>query len=169
MALDESRNASTRDDWRTPPEWIALVRKALGEITLDPCADVNPEFHFAKVNRTQNGLDWAWYDGFFCNPPYGHSLPGWAGKAVEEWSYGREGIFLSPARPETAWSRLLMEHATLVMFPKRRIKFIDPTGDGRNQPKMPNMLTYFGRRPRQVTGVFLESCTVLLPALEPPF
>lgn len=173
MALDESRDANTVDTWRTPLEWVHLVRACLGEITLDPCADRDPRFHFARVNwdgssPTQNGLIRTWYDGWFCNPPYGQALRQWACKAEEEAIKGREGIFLAPARTETLWFRTLAKQATLIAFPKRRIKFEDPTGQDRTGPKYPNVLVYFGRRPRQVTGLLMPSCTVLMPALDAP-
>lgn len=174
MPLDESRNANTSDNWRTPPEWVAIVRQALGEITLDPCADRDPKFHFARVNWTgepgdKDGLVQPWYDGWFCNPPYGRALPEWACWATTQWAAASaEGIFLAPARTETRWFRELASWATLIAFPKKRIRFGDPSGGERESPKFPSVLVYFGRRPRQVTGLLMPSCTVLMPVLDVP-
>lgn len=157
MRLDESRTSLTRDDWRTPPWVVSLVREALGEIHLDPCAAATD--HFAAQNWTQGGLDRPWSDGWYCNPPYGRALQAWAQKAVSE---AREGIFLAPARTETKWFRLLADRADLLAFPVKRIKFIDPTGADRTGPKFPNVLMYFGRSLPLVARVLGPHCTLLV-------
>ncbi|WP_267901234.1 DNA N-6-adenine-methyltransferase, partial [Dulcicalothrix desertica] len=63
------------DNWYTPPYIVELVVQVLGEIDLDPCAEVGKKIP-AREHYTIDfdGLSKQWHGRVFLNPPY--SCPG---------------------------------------------------------------------------------------------
>ncbi len=172
--------SSDAQDWRTPPEFLELVRK-VGPIALDPCtSDENPcEAQRICTGRADglDGLAADWralsYEGrglAYVNPPYGNALPYWSSKISDEGMRGCEVISLTPARTDTGWFRKLTT-ADQMCFWKGRIKFfsLNPlTGKWErgawnkkkqiwcpNQPAaFPSLVSYWGPHPDRFREVF---------------
>lgn len=87
-------------DVHTPDSIIEVVRQAFGGIIfLDPCASKTRE-PFAENNATEddNGLEYAWTDRTYFNPPY-KMLKAWLAHAAKQ----DECIGLYPVRTNRVW------------------------------------------------------------------
>lgn len=134
-------NSSKRHDWRTPPGVIDLARELLapgGALPLD-CASApdNPtgavRFYDGAANG--DGLMMPWDAPWWCNPPFGRGLKAWAERAATAKA---PGLFLAPARVDTAWWARIYETADLVAFWRGRMRFrtpmIGPLQRGHSRP-----------------------------------
>jgi len=159
--------SSARQDWRTPPYFLDLVRQ-VGEIALDPAsAPDNPTN--ARRFYAQDGLALPWdRDGLaFINPPYGAHLSGpvepdyvhrrksvitghgrgWARRIVQDQG---DWIALVPTRTDAAWWHELHAAADWGVFwrsPEHgsRIQFVDPdTGRPRGGSTLASSVFYHG-------------------------
>jgi hypothetical protein len=131
-----------------------------GSIGFDPCTEPdNPTG--AEAFLTSGGLELPWGDRWFCNPPYGRALANWSQTIVRHGRY-REGIALTPARPDTVWYNCLAEACDLEIHWRGRIKFVHPvTRVSAPGPKFPNALFYFGTRYGAVEEAFAGCARVL--------
>ena len=118
-------------DFRTPPEFLELVR-TVGLIGLDPATDdANPVKALrCYVGGVNDGLQFNWRDEVreegglvYCNPPYGRALGKWAEKFADEGDAGCELITLTPSRTGSSWVHGHMVKATSMRFLKRRLTF----------------------------------------------
>jgi len=151
------RTAGTRDDWRTPPDVLELVRAA-GPIGLDPCAhSLHPSWTGARTTWTaeDDGLRRAWggLGLVFVNPVFGPPLRHWAAKIVTEAAQGVSIVALTPSRTDTRWFRWLVESCAVWVAYRGRPRFV---ADGRpSEPApFPVVLWFFGPRPR----AFARAC-----------
>lgn len=111
---------TTSDEFFTPAAEIALVRKCLGEIDLDPasCAEANvivgAKHYYTKQD---NGLILPWEGVVFCNPPYSRGLiDRFAWRFMCEYPRMTEGILLVNANTSSSWFQSLLERADAVCF-----------------------------------------------------
>lgn len=121
----------TKDQYGTPPEIWERVQAVLGEVELDPCADVQSAVR-AKKNifwsRGQDGLTTSWkrYRTIYMNCPYSHPAP-WANRLCErvDMNPGARTMSLLPGTPATGWYRQLAQHpkTTAVICFAQRIRF----------------------------------------------
>lgn len=139
-----------RQDWQTPPDFLALVRAVFGGyIGLDPCTVAsNPCAALNFYTPETDGLSKRW-NGFgpvFMNPPYGREIASWAQRLrLEVESGGVEAIALLPARTDTGWWHREVTGATAVCFLKGRIRFVHPeTGERQGAGKFPSAVPYWG-------------------------
>jgi len=145
MSFAERRTKSSRDDWRTPPEEIALVKRIFGgAIDLDPCASPYPEMQFARHSIAERGgLVASWGGNVFINPPYGRAILDWTrkGRADASSEHTTAQIWLVPGRAmDSKWWRELMAFCPVFAIKKKRIKF-DGTTCG---AMFPSALCYCG-------------------------
>jgi hypothetical protein len=140
-------NSSKRHDWRTPHEVVDLARALLAPaggaaaLPLD-CASApdNPTraacFYDGGANG--DGLMMPWDRPWWCNPPFGRGLKAWAERAATAKA---PGLFLAPARVDTAWWARIYETADLVAFWRGRMRFltpmIGPLRRGQDRPDLP--------------------------------
>jgi len=128
--------SSSRQDYGTPPEWIARIRDFFGgRIHLDPCASWEERLHFAESNIMEAGdglsADWGQYvpqgGSVFMNSPFGRDVGKWCLKMQDEYRKRQDVhyIALTPARVSSHWFQDLEPRATL--FIRGRVTFIDPT------------------------------------------
>lgn len=137
------------NEWYTPAEYIEAARKAMDGIDLDPASSakaqetVKAAHYFTKET---DGLAQAWHGNVWMNPPYAQPL---IGQFVEKLcrAYGdgdvQAAITLVNNGTETGWGQQLLESATAVVFPKSRIRFLDPEGKP-GAPLQGQMFVYFG-------------------------
>ncbi len=127
-------HSSKSDEWYTPTYIIERVRAVLGSIGFDPasCALANKLVGAQTYCSLEgpSGLDVAWLEAWFCNPPYSKAAGGvgrWIQKATESPSCG---IMLVNATPDRGWFKTIWEQADAVCFLYKRIRFMraDETG-----------------------------------------
>lgn len=121
--------SSDSQEWRTPVELLKAIQAFWpAGIDLDPCAETSDaDYHVpAKVHFRQqdDGLAQVWdARRVFINPPY-RSIKLWVKKAIDEFNRfdrSREILLLTPARPGSAWWRMLRDFP--VCFIEGRLTF----------------------------------------------
>lgn len=129
-----SRN-SGENEWYTPPDYIARARSVMGRIDLDPASSeiANRAVGASKFYTAEdNGLSKFWAGRVWMNPPYASELIGkFISKYVEHVNNGdiSEGIVLVNNATETNWFKELASVSSAVVFPKGRVRFLDPEGN----------------------------------------
>lgn len=143
---------SGNNEWYTPMEYIEAAKRVMGVIDLDPasCAIANEAIGATRYYDAEaNGLEHPWEGRVWLNPPYSSDLIGhFCKKLVGEFTAGRtlEAIVLVNNATETGWFSTLVEAASAVVFPKGRVKFWGPDGQG-GAPLQGQAVLYFGRHP----------------------
>lgn len=162
------QHLSTSNERYTPPEIIEPVRRAFGGvIALDPasCEQANKTIKALQYfTENDNGLARPWLaPTVWCNPPYGTNADLgvanqllWAKKIASEYAAGnfRQGALLVSAATGDAFFRAIWATATLVIFPYRRIKFLDESGNRLASPPNANAIAYYGRELHQAIEHF---------------
>lgn len=116
------------DEWYTPAEVIALARKVLGDIDLDPASC--PEAQRVVLagdyyDKESNGLLQPWHGRVWLNPPYSAPLiQHFIDKTIQEWRDGNiaEAIVLVNNSTETRWFQSMLSNFT-ACFISRRLQF----------------------------------------------
>ena len=117
-------------DYLTPPEILAAVQRAIGPITLDPCAYEGAAYHVPALHRftkKDDGLNLPWQGTVFMNPPYGsNNVMKWVQKLNMEFLEGRvdKAIALLPSSTDAEWWQIAAEWVA-VCFVKGRLHFMD--------------------------------------------
>lgn len=146
------------NEWYTPPEFIELARKVMGEIDLDPasCAKANETVKAKQFFGIEDdGLRQVWRGRVWLNPPYESGLiERFVSKLLDETELAvTEAICLTNNATETGWGNVLVSSAKAICFPKGRIKFHTPEG-----PKATGlqgqMICYFGKQPELFRQVY---------------
>ncbi len=166
-----------RGTWTTP-EWLAKLIRFIG---VDPCSNPRSVIQAqiaCQLERGDNGLhdpntpgSMRWKgqlvqacknDSVFINPPYAHG-------EVEKWVVHylhTRFIFLLRWDPSTRWFRILMDHATHVWFPNRRIDFQPPPRIRASSNPFPHAL--YLRDPSEELLARLRPYGYLLPVDKSP-
>lgn len=111
-----------------------FIIDALGPFDLDPCAaDPRPwDCAAHSIAEAEDGLSQPWHGRVWMNPPFDRRVVGkWLGKMAEHG----HGTVLVHARTETAWFRLIWQHANAVLFLDQRIVFHKPDGSQQTTAK----------------------------------
>ena len=121
---------SLRGDWKTPR---ALYQALDAEFRFDydPCP-VNPKI---------NGLESAWGNTNFVNPPYGKEITRWIQKGYQENLRGKTVVFLLPSRTDTRWWHDYVMKADEIRFIRGRLKF----DDQKNPAPFPSAIAAFNQ------------------------
>lgn len=138
---------SGNNEWYTPADIIEAARKTMGGIDLDPAtSEVAQDVVKATTYYTAetNGLDKPWSGRVWMNPPYASELIGqFVDKLIAELPNIEQAIVLVNNATETEWFNKLVDKATMVCFPKSRIKFYMPDGKT-GTPLQGQAILYFG-------------------------
>lgn len=142
-----------RDSRFTPPDFMAHVHAAFGEIDLDPCAHrLSPVVARRRILLDEGGDglvdDWSGRLAFV-NPPFSE-LTRWLERAHGEWSVGRVStvVCLVPVRTDSALFHDRISADADIYLLRGRIRFLDPRGRAQPTPFSLMVLT-FGTSPTQ--------------------
>lgn len=136
-------HSSDRNDWCTPQIIIDAVVNFYDAIDLDPCSNdrehpnVPAHQHYTVDD---DGLAQPWWGRVYMNPPYGDTIGLWVDRMVtlDRRRAIECGIALVPARPGSAWFKLLRDCA--LCFIDGRLTFV---GAESGAP-FPSLLAYTG-------------------------
>ena len=153
-------NNSGGNEWFTPPEYIAAVRRVMGDIDIDPasCAKAN-ETVKARVFYTKenSSLDKPWGSVIspvtvFLNPPYSKLLTSqFINKICTEYSAGHisQAIVLTRNSTDTVWFRELVDSASTLVFTA------NSQGKAEGLPQKGQAFFYYGDNPEVFIKEFL--------------
>jgi phage N-6-adenine-methyltransferase len=155
----------------TPAFYIEAVRKALGEIDLDPATSkqaqkiVKAAQYFVEKD---NGLAHEWHGRVFLNPPYHRELaPKFIEKLVTEFDAGRvqSAVVLTNNSTDTDWFDVAMRDCASICFTHGRIQFTVPNGD-KVLPTQGQAFFYFGDDAQRFEDVFCVIGFCMRPSRE---
>jgi phage N-6-adenine-methyltransferase len=137
------------DEWYTPPEHIARVRRVLGDIDLDPASNeqaqriVQAGQFFSKAD---DALMQDWRGRVWLNPPYSKGLLAkFVDKMIHEVKVGNTtaGIMLLNNFTDPGWFQVALSACSAVCFPRRRVYFENASGK-KDRPLNGQVFFYFG-------------------------
>jgi len=151
---------SGQNEWYTPAAFIEAARQVMGEIDLDPASSeiANRTVQAARYFTAEDdGLAHDWpVCRIWMNPPYAQPLISqFSNKIAEAADAGAEAIVLVNNATETAWFQRMLQSASALCFPEKRVRFLDPDGNP-GAPLQGQALLYFGSNVSTFTGKFSE-------------
>lgn len=141
-------NNSGVNEWYTPKEYLDLARAVMGGIDLDPASSdaaqkvVQADKYFTAEN---SGLDHEWEGRVWMNPPYSSALVKEFSRKICHSAKVTEAMILVNNATETDWFQAMIARAEAVLFPSKRIKFIDVDGNPGGAPLQGQALIYCGK------------------------
>lgn len=152
---------SGQNEWYTPAAFIEAARQVMGEIDLDPASSeiANRTVQAARYFTAEDdGLAHDWpVCRIWMNPPYAQPLISeFCNKIAEAADAGAEAIVLVNNATETAWFQRMLQSASALCFPEKRVRFLDPDGNPGGSPLQGQALLYFGSNVSAFTGKFSE-------------
>lgn len=128
-----------RDSRFTPPEFLANVVAAFGEIDVDPCAHpLSPVVARRRIipGEGGDGLAEDWKGRLaFVNPPFSELLR-WLRRAHEQWRLGNVEtvVCLVPVRTDSALFHETLSADADIYLLRGRVRFLDPRGRCQQTP-----------------------------------
>jgi phage N-6-adenine-methyltransferase len=147
MAEPRQKPGKSRQDYATPPEFIAAVVERFGPLAWDLAADAKnhkaPSYYTAE--RDSLAQDWTCLRGtLWLNPPFGDIAP-WARKCRASMPFfpvGTRIVMLTPASIGSCWFAEHVHGHALVMGISPRLSF-----DGKNSYPKDLALMVYGQTP----------------------
>jgi transcriptional regulator with XRE-family HTH domain len=128
-----------RDSRFTPPDFMAAIYAAFGEVDLDPCAHLlSPVIARRRilVSEGGDGLADEWSGRLaFVNPPFSELLK-WLRRAHDQWRAGKieTVVCLVPVRTDSAWFHHTLSADADIYLLQGRVRFLDTQGKGQHTP-----------------------------------
>jgi DNA (cytosine-5)-methyltransferase 1 len=116
---------SSRQDYATPPDFMAACVKRFGPIAFDLAASAENTKAPRFFSIEQNSLVQPWHEIeglLWLNPPFNDIAP-WAKKCSEEMRLGARILFLTPASVGSNWFRDFTDGHARVLALNGRICF----------------------------------------------
>ncbi len=168
----EQRGASGtgENEWHTPEKYLALARKVLGDIDLDPASTalaqktVQAGQYFTKKD---DGLKQEWHGRVWLNPPYAQpAIAQFVAKIVDEWNarHLTAAIMLTHNYTDTVWFHQAAASADAICFTRGRIGFIDPHGTIA-APTQGQAFFYFGQEFSRFVAEFAGVGFIVVPSV----
>lgn len=149
-----------KNEWYTPPEYIALARRVFGgDIDCDPAStECAQEIVRARTffDEDRNGLRQSWHGRVWLNPPYSQPLIGrFIGKLLAEWDARHISacIALTHNYTDTAWFHDAASVADAICFTQGRVRFYEPDGE-LAKPTQGQAFFYFGSEVEAFRQIF---------------
>lgn len=144
-----------RDSRFTPPEFLAAIHEAFGDIDLDPCghalSPVMAKRRFLLLDG-DNGLTDDWSGRFaFVNPPFSEQQK-WLRRAHEQWMAGNVEtvVCLVPTRTDSEWFQEVLSKVAKVYLLKGRLRFIDLRGKQQATPFSVMLVILGSKTPQRI-------------------
>jgi transcriptional regulator with XRE-family HTH domain len=128
-----------RDSRFTPPDFMAGIYAAFGEIDLDPCAHLLSLVIARRrilLSEGGDGLADHWSGRVaFLNPPFSQLLK-WLRRAHDQWQAGnvKTVVCLVPVRTDSAWFHTTLSADADIYLLQGRVRFLDSQGKGQHTP-----------------------------------
>jgi transcriptional regulator with XRE-family HTH domain len=128
-----------RDSRFTPPDFMAGIYEAFGDVDLDPCGHLlSPVIARRRILLSEggDGLTEPWSGRMvFLNPPFSELLK-WLRRAHAQWSAGNVEtvICLVPVRTDSAWFHETLSADADIYLLQGRVRFLDSRGRSQNTP-----------------------------------
>ncbi len=161
-------NASTNNEWYTPPRFLDAAHEVMGGIDLDPASNAfaNNAVRAARFYTPEDdGYALPWYGRVWLNPPYGlgddeSNQARWSSRLLKAYQAGdvSEAILLVNAVPGNGWFVPLKNYP--ICFPDARIRFYSADTEA-GQPTHSNALVYFGPNVALFVRVFSQFGAVM--------
>lgn len=141
--------ASGKQEWYTPSEYIEAAREVMGAIDLDPASSESAQATVKAAeyfSAERNGLNQPWHGRVFLNPPYAaQQVSAFVGKLVGEVKAERvdQAILLVNNCTDTGWFHEAALSCAAICFTTGRISFVNPDGDS-TSPTQGQAFFYFG-------------------------
>ena len=139
-------NREDRDARFTPPDFLAPIHAAFGDIDLDPCGHVlSPVVARRRILLSEGGdglaEDWAGRLAFV-NPPFSALLI-WLRRAHDQWRRGNVEtvLCLAPVRTDSALFHETLSVDADIFLLRGRIRFLDSHGKRQGTPFSLMLLT----------------------------
>lgn len=148
---------SSKQDYATPPDFMAAVTKRFGLINFDLAASAHNKKHDNFFSERDNSLVQEWHripGNLWLNPAFDRIEP-WAQKCAAESILGATIFFLVPASVGSNWFRDYCHKKSLVLALNGRIHF-DPSNPTWGYPKDCALMVY---SPRNVLGIGFDTWT----------
>jgi phage N-6-adenine-methyltransferase len=135
-----------RDSRFTPPDFMAAIYAAFGDVDLDPCANEHSPVVAQRrilLSEGGDGLAEDWSGRLvFVNPPFSELLR-WLRRAHEQWQVGHVEtvVCLVPVRTDSAWFHDALSADADIYLLKGRVRFLDSAGKGQHTPFSMMVLT----------------------------
>jgi phage N-6-adenine-methyltransferase len=165
-------NFTGQTEWYTPPEYLDLARRVLGQIDLDPAScDIAQEQVGAQRYFTpeDDGLAQPWFGSLWVNPPYSRpAITLFVEKLVGEVRAGNveQAILLTHNFTDTGWFHEAVCAADALCFTRGRIRFYGLEGELAAPPNGQTFF-YFGDARDRFAEIFAEVGVILWPGRRP--
>ena len=145
-------------EWYTPPEYVDKARRVLGEIDLDPASNALAQKWIQAGNyftQEDNGLIQPWQGRVWCNPPYGRQVRKWLGKALASYEAKEmKSAIMLLNRSEADWYKESLQKIDAICEVKKRIAFLNASGQKQPSPRYHNDFLYIGRNVKKFKQEF---------------
>lgn len=160
-------------EWYTPAEYIAAAREVMGGIDLDPATSEAAQqtvqaaqYYTAK----DDGLSLSWHGRVWLNPPYSQPLIGqFIGKLSSEYETGgvEQAIMVTNNCTDTEWFHRAVRLASMMCFPRGRIRFANPERPTGESPLQGQTFFYYGGEMRRFKDIFGAFGFIVTPLDDP--
>jgi len=172
--------SSKKWDWETP--WGDFKKiNAVFHFKLDAAATLENSKCDTCITPEQDAFKTEWTPTpWFLNPPwgvaykkeYGITMMDWVRRINDQVMLGYDGVFLCSARVDTEWWHTATMLASYILFPRRRIKFVDPNRTKKSSPTFPSCYIIYWDKPLTdeqykrlgKIGILVEVCGPLATA-----
>ena len=156
------------NEWFTPPEYIELARRVLGDIDLDPATHKEAQKTIRAAQcftKAEDGLTREWHGRVWLNPPYAQpAIAHFVSKMVIERLAGHvtAAIMLTHNYTDTSWFHEAATIADAICFMRGRVKFYEPDGEIA-APTQGQAFFYFGSEVKNFAEAFRSIGFVVRP------
>jgi hypothetical protein len=96
--------------------------------------------------QEDNGLIQPWQGRVWCNPPYGRQVRKWLEKALASYKAKEmKSAIMLLNRSEADWYKELLQKVDAICEVKKRIAFLNASGQKQPSPRYHNDFLYIGR------------------------